>query len=219
MKYYPVNLNVQNRKCLVVGGGSVGTRKVQTLLECGAAVTVVSRKMSEDLKKLSAEAMLRLEERSYRSSDLERMFLVICTTNDKKLNLRIHSDAEKRNMLCNVADVPEACNFILPAIVTRGDLIIAVSTSGTSPAFAKKLRKDLEKQFGLEYAVFLKLMGAIRKRLLAEDHDPEAHRHLFEKLIQQGVLDMIKKNKTATINNLLLKTLGNGYACEDLLKD
>ncbi|MFO7559816.1 MAG: bifunctional precorrin-2 dehydrogenase/sirohydrochlorin ferrochelatase [Desulfobacterales bacterium] len=219
MKYYPVNLNVQNRKCLVVGGGSVGTRKVQTLLECGAAVTVVSRKMSEDLKKFSAEAMLRLEERSYRSSDLENMFLVICTTSDKKLNLRINSDAEKRNMLCNVADVPEACNFILPAIVKRGDLIIAISTSGTSPAFAKKLRKDLEKQFGREYAVFLKLMGAIRKRLLAEDHDPEAHRHLFEKLIQQGVLDMIRENKTATINNLLLKTLGNGYECEDLLKD
>ncbi len=219
MKYYPVNLDVQNRRCLVVGGGSVGTRKVQTLLECGAAVTVVSKKMSEELKTLSAKTTLRLKKRPYQSSDLESMFLVICATSDKELNLRINSDAEKRNMLCNVADVPEACNFILPAIVKRGDLIIAISTSGTSPAFAKKLRKDLEKQFGREYAVFLKLMGAIRKRLLAENHDPEAHKPLFETLIQQGVLDMIKENKTATINNLLSKTLGNGYACEDLLKD
>jgi len=219
MKYYPVNLDVRNRKCLVVGGGSVGTRKVKTLLECGAAVTVVSKGMSEDLKKLSAKEILHLKERPYRSSDLESMFLVICATSDEKLNLIINSDAEKRNMLCNVADVPEACNFILPAIVKRGDLIIAISTSGNSPAFAKQLRKDLEKQFGQEYAVFLKLMGAIRKKLLAEDHEPETHKHLFEKLIKQGVLDMIRENKKPNIRDLLLKTLGKGYILEELLKD
>jgi len=219
MKYYPVNLDVRNRKCLVVGGGSVGTRKVKTLLECGATVTVISKEMSKDLKKFAAKEMLLLKERPYRSSDLENMFLVICTTSDEKLNLKINSDAEKRNMLCNVADVPEVCNFILPAIVQRGDLIIAISTSGNSPAFAKKLRKDLEKQFGQEYAVFLTLMGAIRKKLLTENHEPEAHKHLFEKLIKQGVLDMIRENKKATISNLLLKTLGKGYEFEELLKD
>jgi precorrin-2 dehydrogenase/sirohydrochlorin ferrochelatase len=219
MKYYPVNLDVRNRKCLVVGGGSVGTRKVKMLLKCGAAVTVVSREMSEDLKKFTAKEMLFLKKRTYRSSDLENMFLVICATSDEKLNLRIHSDAEKRNMLCNVVDVPEACNFILPAIVNRGDLIIAISTSGSSPAFAKKLRKDLEKQFGREYAVFLILMGAIRKRLLAENRKPKAHKHLFEKLIKQGVLDMIREDKKESIQDLLLKTIGKGYRLEDLLKD
>jgi precorrin-2 dehydrogenase/sirohydrochlorin ferrochelatase len=219
MKYYPVNLDVRNRKCLVVGGGSVGTRKVKMLLKCGAAVTVVSREMSEDLKKFTAKEMLLLKKRTYRSSDLENMFLVICATSDEKLNLRINSDAEKRNMLCNVVDVPEACNFILPAIVNRGDLIIAISTSGSSPAFAKKLRKDLEKQFGREYAVFLILMGAIRKRLLAENRKPKAHKHLFEKLIKQGVLDMIREDKKESIQDLLLKTIGKGYRLEDLLKD
>jgi len=219
MKYYPVNLDVRNRKCLVVGGGSVGTRKVKMLLKCGAAVTVVSREMSEDLKKFAAKEMLFLKKRTYRSSDLKSMFLVICATSDEKLNLRINSDAEKRNMLCNVADVPEACNFILPAIVNRGDLIIAISTSGSSPAFAKKLRKDLEKQFGREYAVFLMLMGAIRKRLLAENREPKAHKHLFEKLIKQGVLDMIREDKKESIQDLLLKTIGKGYRLEDLLKD
>lgn len=219
MKYYPVNLDVRNRNCLVVGGGDVGTRKVKTLLECGAAVTVVSKDMSEDLKNLSAKELLRLKERPYRSSDLESMFLVICATSDEKLNLRINSDSEKRNMLCNVTDVPEASNFILPAIVKRGDLTIAISTSGNSPAFAKKLRKDLEKQFGREYAVFLTLMGAIRKRLLAEDHEPEAHKDLFEKLINAGMLDMIRENKKANIRDLLLKTLGKGYIFEELLKE
>jgi len=219
MKYYPVNLNVRNRKCLVVGGGSVGTRKVKTLLDCGAAVTVVSTDMSEELQKLSERQMLILEKRPFRSSDLESMFLVICATSDENLNLRISSEAAQRNMLCNVADVPEACNFILPAIVDRGDLIIAISTSGKSPAFAKKLRKELENQFGQEYKLFLMLMGAIRKKLLAEDHEPEEHKALFEKLICEGMVDMIRENKKESIQELLLKTLGKGYIFEELIKN
>jgi precorrin-2 dehydrogenase/sirohydrochlorin ferrochelatase len=219
MKYYPVNLNVRNRKCLVVGGGPVGTRKVKTLLECGAAITVVSKNISEELKKLSETEMLFIEERPFHSSDLEGVFLVICATSDEALNLRISSEAERRNMLCNVADVPEACNFILPAVVQRGDLIIAISTSGNSPAFAKKLREELEKQFGKEYELFLMLMGAIRKKLLAEDHEPETHKALFEKLISGGMVDMIRENKKESIQGLLLKTLGKGYLFEDLIKN
>jgi len=219
MKYYPVNLDIRGRKCLVVGGGAVGTRKVSTLVQCGAKVTVVSPVISSKLTDLSAKGVIQIKLREYCSSDVNEMFLVIGATSDEKLNFRISEDAEQKNLLCNIADVPEACNFILPAIVTRGDLIIAISTSGNSPAFAKKLRKTLEKQFGEEYALLLNLMGAIRKKLLANAHEPEAHKHLFEQLLDAGILDMIRDNKIADINLLLLKTLGKGYSFETLLPE
>ncbi|MEA3280621.1 MAG: bifunctional precorrin-2 dehydrogenase/sirohydrochlorin ferrochelatase [Thermodesulfobacteriota bacterium] len=211
MRYYPVNLDILNRKCLIVGGGSVGTRKVITLLDCGAIVTIVSPDVSEKLLELAGDGSITWEKRSYLTSDLDTMFLVIGATDDEKLNRRISADAEKINMLCNIADRPDVCNFILPAIVNRGDLVIAVSTSGKSPAFAKTLRKELEKQFGVEYAEFLRLMGAIRKKLLSEKHEPEAHKHLFERLIKSNLIGMIKSNRKEDINSLLFEILGKGY--------
>ncbi len=218
MRYYPVNLDIKNRKCLVVGGGDVGTRKVITLLECMASVTVVSPEASEKLLKLAGSDMITLIKRSYIESDLEGMFLVICATDDEELNRQVSEDAGEFNMLCNIADRPEACNFILPALVKRGDLVIAVSTSGKSPAFAKKIRKDLEKQYGVEYADFLKLMGAIRKKLLRNSHEPEAHRHLFEKLINKDIVQLIKNNNFDKINAVLFDVLGDGYVYMDLME-
>jgi len=219
MKYYPINLDIRNRKCLVVGGGAVGTRKVTSLVKCGAIVTVVSPVISAELEDLSAKGVIQIEQRGYCSSDLNNIFLVIGATSDERQNLRISEDAEQKNLLCNIADVPKACNFILPAIVARGDLTIAVSTSGNSPAFAKKLRQNLENQFGEEYSLLLDLMGAIRKKLLAQAHEPEAHKHLFEQLLEAGLLSMIRENKIQDINTLLLKTLGKGYIFEALLPE
>ena len=217
MRYYPVNLNIENRNCLVVGAGGVGTRKAITLLDCGARVTVVSPDPTAQLKNLAAERSIQLKERSYRSDDLDKMFLVIGATNDEKLNRQISKDAEHVNILCNIADRPEVCNFILPAIVRRGDLAITISTSGKSPALAKKLRLELETQFGEEYADFLKLMGAIRDKLLSQAHEPEAHKSLFNELIDRDLIGLIKANNTAGINALLLKVLGEGFKFEDLL--
>ena len=217
MRYYPVNLDIRNRKCLVVGGGSVGTRKVMTLLDCGATVTVVSLVATSQLQELSNNGIITLEQRPFQASDLERKFLVIGATNDQKLNQKIHAEAERLGILCNIADRPEACNFILPSIVNRGDLVIAISTSGKSPAFAKKMRKDLEKQFGGEYTDFLMLMGAIRKKLLAKSHKPEAHKHLFEQLIRRRLVEMIRDRKDKDINVLLYEVLGEGYIFEELM--
>ncbi|UCH23324.1 MAG: bifunctional precorrin-2 dehydrogenase/sirohydrochlorin ferrochelatase [Deltaproteobacteria bacterium] len=218
MRYYPVYLDIQNRKCLVVGGGSVGTRKVKTLLKCGAKVTVISPNVSAQLKELAKVGSVTLIQRSYHSADLDEMFLVIGATDDAKLNRQISSDAERLNMLCNIADRPQDCNFILPSIINRGDLIISISTSGKSPALAKKLRKRLEGQFGEEYAVFLQLMGEIRKKLLSQAHEPEAHKQIFKQLINKGLVEMIRENKTADINSLLYRILGEGYEYEHLLK-
>lgn len=219
MRYYPVCLDIQNRNCLVVGGGSVGTRKVTTLLNCGAHVTVVSPAASAHLQELANNGSIILKKRFFRSSDLDSMFLVCSATDNQELNRQIHTEAESLGMLCNVADRPEVCNFILPSIVNRGDLIIAISTSGQSPAFAKKLRKDLEKVFGNEYAQFLKLMGAVRKKLLRQDHRPKAHKHLFEQLINGGLVDMIKAHQYEDIDALLFETLGKGYQFKSLMNE
>ncbi len=217
MKYYPINLDINNRNCLVVGGGSVGTRKVETLVKCNAIVTVVSPEFEEKLLLLADNNSITLKKRIYRPTDLDDMFLVISATGNRELNQQISKDARKRNMLCNIADFPEACNFILPSIVNQGDLLIAISTSGKSPAFAKKMRKDLEKQFGKEYAEFLMLMGAIRKKLLSKKHQPEEHKHIFEKLIGEDMLSMIRQRKKEDIDSLLHRILGQGFNYDEIM--
>ena len=216
MKYYPVHLDINNRNVLVVGGGGVGTRKVRTLLACGARVTVVSLEASRQLNDLATSGEIELAERSYQSNDLSGMFLVIGATNDEELNRQISSDADRLNTLCNIADRPEVCNFILPSIVHRDDLVITISTSGKSPALAKKLRKALENQFGEEYGQLLRLMGAIRKKLLRQAHEPEAHKPLFEQLLNSDLLWMLQENKIDDINALLFDILGEGFKFEDL---
>lgn len=217
MRYYPVHLDIQNRNCLVVGGGAVGTRKVVTLLNCGANVTVVSPDISEKLRELAGSPGLTLKQRPYQPADLAGMFLVIGATDDETLNRRISRDAEQRGTLCNIADRPEICNFILPSIVQRDDLVVTISTSGRSPALAKKLRKSLETQFGEEYGVLLRLMGGIRKKLLDQSHEPEAHKPLFEQLINSDLTELIKQGKTNEIDSRLLNVLGEGYKFDELI--
>jgi len=217
MRYYPVNLDINKKNCLVVGGGGVGTRKVNTLVQCGAFVTVVSPEVTDALKKLKEKGTIVLEKRPYRPTDLDGMFLVIGATAFDRLNTKIASDARHRNILCNIADQPKDCDFILPSIVNRGDLVIAISTSGKSPAFSKQLKKELEKEFGEEYAEFLKLMGAIRNRLLKSGHEPDAHRHLFKQLIAIGLATLIRDHKIDEINRRLMEILGKGYEFNALM--
>ncbi len=218
MKYYPVNLDIRHQSCLVVGGGAVGTRKVKTLLDCGAAVTVVSPEVTSPLSVLAAENRISLKLRPYRASDLDGVFLVIGATDSRDLNRAIHDDARKQGKLCNIADQPDLCNFILPSVIERGDLIIALSTSGKSPALARRLRKQIEAQFGPEYAGFLKLMGAVRKILLKQTHDPAAHRLVFESLIDQGLLDGVRDGDKAQIDNMLISVLGPGHGYDWVCK-
>jgi precorrin-2 dehydrogenase / sirohydrochlorin ferrochelatase len=219
MRYYPVCLDIKDRECLVVGGGQVGTRKVRALLACGARVTVVSPEVTAELSQLGQQGRIRIALRDYRTDDLASAFLVIGATDDRGLNRRVHRDAETARRLCNIADQPDLCNFVLPSIVTQGDLIIAISTSGRSPAFAKHLRRRLQKEFGPEYGRLLDLMGAVRRRLLAAEHAPEAHKPLFEKLIHNNLLEMIQTDDRSGINTLLEAVLGPGFIYEELMEN
>lgn len=218
MRYYPVYLDIRGRRCLVVGGGQVGTRKVRTLRQCGAKVTVISHEVTQELANMAEQGQVDLKLRDYRSSDLDKMFLVIGATDDQAMNRKVHQDAEAAQRLCNIADQPDLCNFVLPSIINQGDLSIAISTAGKSPAFAKHLRRQLQGAFGPEYGLMLDLMGAARKRLLAEEHAPEQHKPLFEKLIQGGLLEMIKAEDRQGINDLLAAVLGPDFTYEALME-
>ena len=216
MKYYPVFMNIKDKDCLVVGGGSVGARKASTLEKCGAKVKLISSLFSpecEDLKTTSIE----MEKKEYENNDITGMFFIFAATDNADLNKEIQKDAAKLDILCNIADSPDRSDFILPSIVDRGDLILAISTSGASPAMAKKIRQELEQKFGPEYELFLILMGNIRKKLLSAGHAPEDHKKIFNTLINKGILDLIKENDEKKINLILCDVLGKNYLYHDLV--
>jgi precorrin-2 dehydrogenase len=216
MKYYPLNLNIKNRNCLVVGGGPVGARKASTLLKCGAVTTVISPEFSSAFDGIDKKGVTLLQKK-YHKDDINNMFLVIGTTNDAGLNLNISKDARERGILCNIADNLEESDFILPSIVDRDDLLITISTSGKSPALAKRIKETLKNEFGDEYAEFLLIMGSIRKNLLSQNHAPDEHKIIFQKLINSELLTTIKNKDYSKTNDLLQKLLGREYTYENLL--
>jgi precorrin-2 dehydrogenase / sirohydrochlorin ferrochelatase len=213
MRYYPVFLNVKEKNCLVAGGGRVGTRKAATLVRSGARVTVVAKKMCEELEKLPG---VLLKKGAFHPGDLDGMLMVFVATNDAEQNRQIREHARAKGVLCNSADAPEAGDFILPAVTNRGDLICAVSTCGASPALARKIRQDLDRTYGPEYAVFLVLMRAIRKRLLAFGHDPDGHKMVFRKVMEKNVPALIADQDIAAIDTILFDLLGSGFSFQDL---
>ena len=215
MKYYPVYLDLKDRECIVVGGGEVGARKALGLERCGARVRVISREFSEKFNGENRPA-LSLEHRAYERKDLENAFLVFAATDNAGLNRQIREDARQMGVLCCLADAPELGDFILPAVMARGDLVCAVSTSGASPALAKKVKAELAGMFGPEYETFLVLMGNIRKRLLASGHDPDRHKKIFSALVEKDLPALIAAGDRDRINSILTDLLGKGYEYQSL---
>lgn len=217
-QYYPVNLAVKDKTCLIVGGGQVAERKVKGLLDCGAHVVVVSPEATEWIQALASNRSIDLALRKYKPTDLDGRFLVIGATNDENTNKQISQDAAQLGILCNIADRPDACSFVLPAVVRQGDLVIAISTSNQSPAVAKRIRKVLEKEFGPEYATLIRLMGAIRRKLLAHGKSPEANKKNLERLLDGGLLDMIRTDRIGDVDTSLSNVLGAEYSWNTLMK-
>jgi precorrin-2 dehydrogenase / sirohydrochlorin ferrochelatase len=207
MRYYPVNLNISHRACLVIGGGSVAERKAKGLLACGALVTVISPEISAGLLALLAEKQISWLSRPYQAGDLAGAFLVIAATDDDRAQQAVQEEAESRNILLNVADVPERCNFILPSILSRGDLTIAVSTSGNSPALAKQVRERLEELFGPEYELYLELLGSLRTAVLEQGLPPAANKVLFQKLLHPEMPTWLRTREWPRIEQHLRRVL------------
>ncbi len=160
--YYPIFLNISGRRCVVIGGGQVARRKVGTLLEHRADVTVISADLCPELGELAEKGQVLLLHREYRSGDLGGMFMAIAATNDNDTNLKVAKEAHRAGVLLNVVDDAGNSDFILPSYLRRGEVTIAVSTAGRSPALARKIRTRLARDFGDEYASLARLISEVR---------------------------------------------------------
>ena len=179
---FPIFVKLDGRQVLVVGAGRVGEPKIRGLLATGAKICVVAREASEAVREWARKSEIVLVERTFVLSDLDDVVLVVVATSSHDLNELIFSEAQSRRILCNVVDVPEQCDFYYPAVVQRGDLQIAISTSGQSPSLAQKLRQQLEQQFGPGYAHWVAELGETRRKVLASNLDPESKRSLLQSL-------------------------------------
>ena len=192
-RYYPLCLEIAKLPCLVVGGGAVGLRKVRTLLDHGARVTVVAPQALPALERLAERDRITLRRRAYRTSDLRGVRLVFVATNDEPLNRRIATEARRRGLLTNVVDNPELCDFIVPSVVRRGRLLLAVSTEGACPAYSKRLCRALERQFDSAYAGYVELLSRLRQLIRKRVGDPRVSVRLLERLLDEDLLSMLRK--------------------------
>jgi precorrin-2 dehydrogenase/sirohydrochlorin ferrochelatase len=175
-------VKLDGRHVLVVGAGQVGELKIRGLLPTGAKIRVVAHKATEAVREWALLGQIVLDERGFMLSDLENTFLVVVATSSRDLNEFVFGEARSRRILCNVVDVPEQCDFYYPAVVQRGDLQIAISTSGQSPSLAQKIRQQLERQYGPGYANWVAELGETRRKVLASNLDAERKRDLLQSL-------------------------------------
>lgn len=217
MSYYPIFVDLEGEKVIVVGGGGVAQRKIETLLKHRAVVHVISRELTPVLNRYREGGEIKFLDREFKGNDLQGAFLVIAATDDPLLNRKVGEAAKKRGMLVNVVDQPSDCNFIVPSVVERGDLLIAVSTSGKSPALAKSIRERLSGQFGSEYEGFLLLMGRLRKEILSRGLSQEENSRLFNELVDSPILEAIVRKDWEEIASNLSRLLQVQFSREDVI--
>jgi len=217
MSYYPIFVDLKDKKVVVIGGGTIAQRKIDTLLQCGADVYIISRELSSELQKHLKDGKIRLLGRRFSKGYLQDAFLVIASTDDAKLNRRVSSLARDMGILVNVVDLPADSNFIVPSVIKQGDLLIAVSTSGKSPAMAKRIRERLSRQFGNEYKDFLLLMGRLRKEILSRCLSQEDNSRIFHELVDSTILDSIRRKDWKEIASNLERILEMRISPEDVI--
>src|ERR1700693_1726647 len=194
---FPMFLKLDGKRCLVVGAGKVGTPKIGGLLDTGAQIHVIALEASETVHAWANAGKIRLERRRFAAEDLNGIFLAVVATASPALNEFIYREAARRGVLCNVVDVPEYCDFYYPAVVRRGDLQIAISTSGQSPSLAQKIRQQLERQFGAGYAQWVAELGETRRQGLASALDPKRKSDLLHSLASREAVEAALAEESA----------------------
>jgi len=195
MRYYPIFLDLKDKPVLVVGGGAIARDKTEKLLAAGARVEIVSPQLIEELARLAENGAFRHIAREFAESDLDEKYLVVSATDDKAVNEEVSRIAEARRILCNVVDQPALCNFIVPALVTRGDLQIAISTGGKSPSVAQKVKKEIEELIGDDYTELLEIAAEFRRLVHLSFPDYARRRALMHKFMDSEVFDLIRANE------------------------
>ncbi len=203
MPRYPVMLDVSGRRTVVVGGGRVGERKVEGLLEVGADVTVVSPEVTPALGARAGAGLLAWRRRPYAPGDLAGACLAFAATDRREVNAAVEADARAAGIPCNVADDPEGCDFVVPSVVRRGDLVIAVSTGGASPVVARKVRETLEARFGPEWAPYLDLLARVREAILDLGDGADRNRDLFVDLADLDLLPLVASGAWADVERVV----------------
>ncbi len=194
--YYPLFLDVTGKECLVVGGGSVAERKALMLLKFNASVTVVSPKVTKKLADLADRGVLRVRTRKYRRSDLDNAAVVFACTDDRDTNGAVREDAAKKGVLINVVDKPKECDFIVPSIIRKGDVTIAISTSGTLPMASRKIRQAIERTVTKDYVSYTRIVGALRRHLIDTVPDPLRRKAIMKKISAMEVGDVVRRGLT-----------------------
>jgi siroheme synthase-like protein len=204
--YYPIFLEMKDRRCVVIGGGAVAERRVEGLVAVGANVTVISPAITEGLRDLLTQGAIRHVAREYRAGDRAGYDLVFVATDNSEINAAVSSEARSLRIWVNSADDPDHCDFILPAVIRRGDLAVAVSTGGVSPAVTRAIREELDEYFQADYARFVQIAGEVRKELREKSVSPGAG--AWNRALQGDYRRLIKEGKSVQAKELLLETLG-----------
>lgn len=204
MRYYPAFLDLINRKAVVVGGGRVAERKVRALLKAGAVVEVVSPAVTTGLKKLDDQGKIRHKKKRYGKGDLRGAFIVIAATSSALVNSKAAQDAEH---LVNIIDMPADGNFIAPSLVRRGNLTIAISTEGASPAISKAVRKEIEQKYDAEFARYLRFVESLRGKAIKEIKDAKKRERFLKSLASAEILAILRNRGFAAASREVLKAL------------
>lgn len=205
-QYYPVFLNISGRRCIVVGGGQVARRKVGTLLEHGANITVISPELCPELDQLAENGEIEVRQQGYREGDLAGAFVVIAATDDGAINQLVVREARERGILINVVDDADNSDFIAPSVVRRGDITIAISTAGRSPALARKLRTKVEEDFSDEYASLVNLVGEVRTEV-RQRGIPVDNERWQEALDLDLLIGLLRQGEAGKAKSMLLNNL------------
>jgi uroporphyrin-III C-methyltransferase/precorrin-2 dehydrogenase/sirohydrochlorin ferrochelatase/precorrin-2 dehydrogenase/sirohydrochlorin ferrochelatase len=208
MQYYPVSVDLQGRRCVVIGGGALAEEKVEGLLDTGGQVTIVAVELTDRLAQLVAAGRISHRQREYRTGDLVGAFLAICTTRDPRIAGPVWDEASALGILVNVVDDPLRCSFIAPSVLRRGDLTIAISTGGKAPALAVRLRERLEQEVGPEHAQFLELAGRLRFPLSARYPDFGERKSRWYRLVDSDVLELLRRGDEAGAWRMLVDIMG-----------
>jgi precorrin-2 dehydrogenase/sirohydrochlorin ferrochelatase len=216
MSLFPLNIKITGRYITVVGGGTVAERKILKFAKEGACVTVIAPELSPELAKLRDEGAIEHLPRDYREGDLAGAFLAIAATSDRAVNAAVAREAEHNGTLVDVCDDPQASSFTMPAVMTQGDLLITVSTGGKSPALAKTIRTELEATFGPEYGLALRLLGALREKLLTAQPNTAYNKTLLSQLAAHDLPRLIKDRHFDELDRLILQILGFQFSVSRL---
>ena len=206
--YYPVYIQLREQPCVVIGGGKIAEGKVEGLLAAQAKVTVISPDLTPHLQTLAEEQQITYLARTYQPGDLTGAFMVICATDQAEINHQVWQEATDNRQLVNVVDDTPRCNFIAPSILRKGDLTIAISTSGKAPALAVRLKERLQRDLGPEYERFLKLAGELREPLAQHVPDSETRKALWYELVDSEILDVLARGDEAAAREIISRVVG-----------